>query len=620
MTPRSSVAEKDLLRFATCGSVDDGKSTLIGRLLFDCGLLPDDQLDELRRASANRLTGPEGLDLSLLVDGLMAEREQNITIDVAYRFFETLHRRFIVADAPGHEQYTRNMVTAASRAGVAVVLVDARNGIVLQTRRHLFIAGLMGIRHIMLAVNKMDLVGYDRARFADTADAFAGLAASLGIDRPVAIPISALHGDNVCRRSTAMPWYEGPTLIETLESAEPPAVVPSRFRMPMQYVIRADGDFRGYAGLIVGGRIAVGDEIAIQPSGTRSRVTRIATFDGDIAAAASGQSVTLCLADDIDVSRGDVMARADQPPIVADQFVAKMIWMDSDPLYPGRSYIMRLAAATVGGSVTEIRHVVDMEKMQEKAAKTLVLNDVASVKIALDRPIAFDTYADNRDMGAFILIDRMTNRTSGAGLIEHSLRRGENIAWQRFDSDRVSRAVAMGHRPAIVWFTGLPGAGKSTIANLVERKLAAVGRHCYILDGDNVRHGLNRDLGFVAADRVENIRRVAEVARLMADAGLIVLVSFISPFARERAMAREIAQDIPFVEVFVDASLATCETRDPKGLYRKARSGAIVNFTGIDSPYEPPSAPDLRLDANNESAETLAELVFDHVQRVTFPT
>ncbi|HEX9465527.1 MAG TPA: sulfate adenylyltransferase subunit CysN [Alphaproteobacteria bacterium] len=598
---------KELLRFMTCGSVDDGKSTLIGRLLFDSGVLSDDQLAQLRADSRNRVVSPEGVDVSLLVDGLMAEREQNITIDVAYRFFETPRRRFIVADTPGHEQYTRNMATGASRAELAVLLVDARKGLLSQTRRHAFIAALMGIRQAILAVNKMDLVGFDTATFDRIASEFADFAAKIGLSSVRAIPVSALRGDTVFRRSADMPWYEGPTLLEALEAAALTPAAETPFRMPVQYVIRAQPDFRGYAGLVVGGRVAVGDEVTISPGGRKSRVARLSTFDGDVPAVERGRSVTLCLADDIDVSRGDVLAAVDQAPTVSEQFAARLVWMDEEPLYHGRSYTLQLGATRVNATVTEIRHRIEVDTLGERPAKSLALNDIAVVKVALDRPIALDAYAANRDTGSFILIDRMTHRTAGAGMILHSLYRGQNLAWQHFEVDHAQRTALKGQKAAILWFTGLSGAGKSTIANLVERKLTADGRHCYILDGDNVRHGLNRDLGFTVADRVENIRRVAEVARLMADAGLIVIVSLISPFIRERAMAREIAGDIDFMEVFVDTPVEICEQRDPKGLYRKARAGAIANFTGINAPYERPETPDVVLTTTGDPPEMLAD-------------
>jgi bifunctional enzyme CysN/CysC len=611
----SATKTKDLLRFVTCGSVDDGKSTLIGRLLFDSELLSDDQLAQLRTDSRNRMVGPEGVDFSLLVDGLMAEREQNITIDVAYRFFATSRRRFIVADAPGHEQYTRNMVTGASRADLAVLLVDARKGLSRQTRRHAVIAGLMGIRQLVLAVNKMDLVDYARARFTDIVDAFKSFSAKAGLPAPVAIPLSGLQGDNVCRRSARMAWYTNPTFLEALEGAEIIPEARGPFRMPVQYVTRGPGDFRGYAGLVSGGQVALGDQIAVSPSGRRSKVARLVTFDGDVPVAATGQSVTVCLADEVDVSRGDVLAAPSTAPTVSDQFAAKLVWMDDEPLYHGRAYTLRLGTNLVNASITEIRNTIDVDTLDERPAKSVALNDIAVVKVAVDRPVAFDAYGENRDLGGFILIDRMTHRTAGAGLIEHSLRRGENLTWQQFEVDRGRRAALMGHKPAVLWFTGLSGAGKSTVANLVERKLTASGRHCYIIDGDNVRHGLNKDLGFTAADRVENIRRVAEVAHLMADAGLIVVVSLISPFVRERNMAREIAGDIDFLEIFVDTPVEVCEARDPKGLYRKARSGAIKNFTGIDAPYEPPPAPDLTLKAADTPADVLADQVVTALHR-----
>jgi bifunctional enzyme CysN/CysC len=605
----SSVPAKDLLRFVTCGSVDDGKSTLIGRLLFDSDLLSDDQLAQLRVDSRNRLVGPEGVDFSLLVDGLMAEREQNITIDVAYRFFETARRRFIVADTPGHEQYTRNMATGASRADLAVLLVDARKGLLRQTRRHAVIVGLMGIRQVILAINKMDLVDHAADRFREIVDAFQAFQVKAKVPAAIAIPLSGLNGDNVCRRSERTTWYAGPTLIEALEQARLAPEARGPFRLPVQCAIRGPSDFRGYAGLVSGGEIAVGDDVQVQPSGRRSRVARLVTFDGDLKTAATGQSVTVCLADETDVSRGDVLAKPAAVPTVSDQFAAKLVWMDDEPLYHGRVYTLRLGTNLVNASVTEIRHIVDIDTLEERPAKSVALNDIAVVKVAVDRPVAFDTYGENRDLGGFILIDRMTHRTSGAGLIEHSLRRGENLTWQEFEVDRGRRAALMGHKSAILWFTGLSGAGKSTIANLVERKLMAGGRHCYIIDGDNVRHGLNRDLGFTTADRVENIRRVAEVARLMADAGLIVVVSLISPFVRERNMAREIADDIDFVEIFVDTPVEVCEARDPKGLYRKARAGAIKNFTGIDAPYERPPAPDVLLKAAAAPPDELADAV-----------
>ena len=606
---------KDLLRFITCGSVDDGKSTLIGRLLFDSQLLSDDQLSELRRDSRNRITGPEGVDFSLLVDGLMAEREQGITIDVAYRFFETAGRRYIVADTPGHEQYTRNMVTGASRAELALLLADARKGLLRQTKRHAQIAALMGIPRVILAVNKMDLVEFDAEVFKAISTEFSAFALTLGFTDVRSIPVSGLQGDNVLHRSANMPWFDGPILGEALEEAETHGAIGGPFRMPVQCVVRTDPDFRGYAGLVVGGSVAVGDEVSISPSRARSRVRRIVAFNGDLQQASTGQSVIICLADDVDVSRGDIVAAVDACPIIADQFAAELIWMDEEPLYPGRSYALRLGTNAANASATEIGNIIDVETQAQIPAKQMRLNDIGHVKIAADRLIAFDTYRENRDMGGFILVDRLSNRTVGAGTIVHALRRGQNIQVQKFDIDRAIRADLKGQKPAVVWLTGLSGAGKSTIANIVEQRLTLQGRHCYILDGDNIRHGVNKDLGFTAADRVENIRRVAEIARLLADAGLIVVVSLISPFIRERAMAREIAGDIDFLEVFVDAPLAVCEARDPKHLYAKARAGAIVNFTGIDAPYESPPSPDLTLQTANATAESLAELLIAGLQQ-----
>jgi len=602
----ASVSDKELLRFITCGSVDDGKSTLIGRLLFDSQQLSDDQLAELRRDSRNRITGPEGVDFSLLVDGLMAEREQGITIDVAYRYFESAGRRYIVADTPGHEQYTRNMATGASRADLALLLTDARKGLLRQTKRHAQIAALMGISRVILAVNKMDLVDFSADVFQTISTDFSAFASTLGLSDVRSIPVSGLQGDNVLRRSANMPWFDGPSLLETLDTAERSSPIAGPFRMPVQGVIRTEPDFRGYTGLIVGGSISVGDEVMICPSRARSRVRRIATFGGELQMATAGQSVTVCLTDNVDVSRGDIIAEADVAPTIADQFAAELIWMDEEPLYPGRSYALRLGTNTVNASATEIGNIIEVQTQAQVPAKQMRLNDIGHVKIAADRLMAFDTYRENRDMGGFVLIDRLSNRTVGAGMIAHALRRGQNVQVQKFDINRAIRAELKGQKPAVVWLTGLSGAGKSTIANIVEQRLTLVGRHCYILDGDNVRHGVNKDLGFTAADRVENIRRVAEIARLLADAGLIVIVSLISPFIRERAMAREIAGDIDFLEVFVDAPLAVCEARDPKHLYAKARAGAIVNFTGIDAPYEPPPSPDLRLETANATAESLA--------------
>jgi bifunctional enzyme CysN/CysC len=607
--------DKDLLRFVTCGSVDDGKSTLIGRLLFDSELLLEDQVDRLRQESRHRITGPEGIDFSLLVDGLMAEREQGITIDVAYRFFETVRRRYVVIDAPGHEQYTRNMATGASHADIAVILVDVRKGLTPQTLRHAYIVQLMGVKSVVLAVNKMDAVNFDQGRFDEIVDRFNEDAKRIGLRDVTSVPVSALCGDNVYFPSKHMPWYSGPTLLESLERVERPSEEKRPFRMPVQYVVRAEADFRGYAGLIFSGEISVGDSILIQPSAAASRVARIVTFDGDIRSAHAGQSVTLLLASDVDVSRGDVLASADTPAETADQFAARLVWFDAEPLYHGRSYAIRLGTRLATATITEIKSTVDLSDLSHKPAKTVLINDVSEVKIATDQPVVFDPYGDDRLMGGFVLIDRITNDTVGAGIIDHPLRRGQFIPWQHFEVDRVVRARAKGQQPAVIWMTGLSGSGKSTIADLVERKLTAAGRHCYTLDGDNVRHGLNRDLGFTPADRVENVRRVAETARLMADAGLLVIVSLISPFARERAMARDIAGDINFLEIFVDADLVVCEARDPKGLYAKARSGAIVNFTGIDAPYEVPQSPDMLLATGKYPAERLANDLIVEMKR-----
>ena len=598
--------ERDLLRFITCGSVDDGKSTLIGRLLYDCRLLLDDQLAGLEADSARfGTTGPDRLDLALLVDGLLAEREQGITIDVAYRFFDTGRRRFIVADTPGHEQYTRNMATGASTADAAVLLVDARKGVLTQTRRHAHIAVLLGIRHLVLAVNKMDAVGWDQAVFERIVADFRGVTERLGAPEAVCIPVSALLGDNVSRCSEAMGWYDGPTLIERLEAIPTAADARDRpFRLPVQWVNRPHADFRGFSGTVVSGAVRRGDAIAVLPSGRTTTVARIVTMDGDLDEAAAGQAVTLVLADEVDVSRGDVIARADARPEVADQFAAHLVWMDARPMLPERDYLLRLGTATVGARVTALRHAVHVDSGERVAARRLELNEIGLCNLALDRPLPFDPYAADRATGGFILIDRVGNGTVGCGMIDFALRRAANIHLHATKVDKAARAA--GQTPCVLWFTGLSGAGKSTVADLVEQELHRRGRHTMLLDGDNLRHGLNRDLGFTDADRVENVRRTAEVARLMVEAGLIVLVCLISPFRAERRMARERLEEGEFVEVFVDAPLAVCEARDVKGLYRKARSGLIPNFTGIGSPYEPPETPELILPAGEETAEALA--------------
>jgi bifunctional enzyme CysN/CysC len=604
----------DLLRFITCGSVDDGKSTLIGRLLHDTKLLFDDQLAALAADSRRHGTQGERIDFALLVDGLSAEREQGITIDVAYRFFSTQRRKFIVADCPGHEQYTRNMATGASTADLAVVLVDARKGLLTQTRRHSYIVSLLGIRHVLLAVNKMDLVDYDQATFDAIAAEYGLLASQLGIAHVQAIPLSALEGDNVLRRSDAMAWYDGPTLLEHLESVDTHR--DSRdigFRLPVQWVARPDQHFRGFAGTVAAGEVAPGDGVIALPSGRRSRIVRIVTADGDLARAVRGQAVTLTLADELDISRGDVLASGQRPPQVADQFAAHVLWLGEQPLLPGRPYWLKLGTATVSASVTEIKHKVDVNTQEPLAAKHLELNEVGYCNLHLDRAIPFEAYADNRALGGFILIDRQSNATVAAGTIDFALRRAGNIHWQHVDVDKQSRARIKAQQPRCLWFTGLSGAGKSTIANLVEKRLLAMGHHTYLLDGDNVRHGLNKDLGFTDEDRVENIRRVAEVARLMVDAGLIVLVSFISPFRAERRMARAMFAPGEFLEVFVDTPLGVAERRDAKGLYAKARAGQIRNFTGIDSPYEVPENADITLDTQAHSETELAEALVDRV-------
>ncbi len=605
---------KGLLRFITCGSVDDGKSTLIGRLLYESKLVFEDQLAALEADSKKVGTQGGDLDLALLVDGLAAEREQGITIDVAYRFFSTEKRKFIVADTPGHEQYTRNMATGASTADLAVILVDARKGVLPQTRRHSYIVSLLGVRHVVLAVNKMDAIGYGRETFEAIVAEYRDFAGRLGFSDIFAIPLSALRGDNVTTVSERMSWFAGPPLMQHLETVEIEQDTLRRpFRMPVQWVSRPHQDFRGFSGFVVAGRIRPGELIRVAPSGRQSRVARIVTADGDLPEAVAGQSVTLVLADEVDVSRGDVLAAADSPPTAADQFQATLVWMHEEPMLPGRPYLMKIGTRTITASVTDLRHKVNVNTLEHVAAKQLELNEIGICNLSTDAPVAFDPYAEIRDTGGFVLIDRLSNDTVGAGMLHFALRRAENVHWQALDVTRESRAALKGQRPCVLWFTGLSGAGKSTIANLVEKRLAARGRHTCLLDGDNVRHGLNRDLGFTEADRVENIRRVAEVARLMADAGLIVLVSFISPFRAERRLARERMVEGEFIEVFVETPLAEAEKRDPKGLYRKARQGLIRNFTGIDSPYEPPEHAELvldttRLDAEAAAAEVVAEL------------
>ncbi|MDB5455561.1 MAG: sulfate adenylyltransferase, large subunit [Caulobacter sp.] len=601
---------KSLLRLITCGSVDDGKSTLIGRLLYDSKTIFEDQLASLEADSRRVGTQGQNIDFALLVDGLAAEREQGITIDVAYRFFSTDKRKFIVADTPGHEQYTRNMVTGASTADAAVILIDARKGVLTQTRRHSYLVSLLGIRHVVLAVNKMDLVGWDQGVFDAIVADYRAFADQIGLSVFTPIPISGLGGDNMASKSAPAPWYDGPILMDWLEDVQVEAVDQAKpFRMPVQWVNRPNLDFRGFSGLIASGAVKPGDRVKALPSGRESRVARIVVQPSDLDRAVAGQSVTLTLEDEIDVSRGDVLVAADDPCAVAGQFEATLVWMDDDPLPPGRAYLLKIGTRTVGASVTEIKHRVNVNTLEHTAAKRLELNEIGLVNLSLDQPIPFEAYADNRELGGFILIDRLNNRTVGAGLLNFALRRADNIHWQHTDVDKASRGALKGQRGRVVWLTGLSGAGKSTIANLVEKRLHALGRHTYLLDGDNVRHGLNKDLGFTEEDRVENIRRVAEVAKLMVDAGLIVLTAFISPFRAERRLAREILADGEFVEVFVDTPLAVAEARDVKGLYKKARAGDLKNFTGIDSPYEAPEAPELRIDTTTIDPIQAAERI-----------
>jgi bifunctional enzyme CysN/CysC len=606
---------KDMLRFITCGSVDDGKSTLIGRLLYDSKMIFEDQLAALESDSKKQGTQGAEIDFALLVDGLAAEREQGITIDVAYRFFNTEKRKFIVADCPGHEQYTRNMVTGASTADLAVILIDARKGVLVQTRRHSYLCHLLGIRNLVLAVNKMDLVDYDQGVFNRIVADYAAFAQEIGIEAFTALPISGFKGDNITALSANMPWYQGPTLIEHLETVE---VLTSRdadkpLRLPVQWVNRPNLDFRGFAGLIASGSVRPGDEVRVLPSGKTSTVTRIVTLGGDLDRAVAGQSVTLCLADEIDCSRGDVITASAAPPQVADQFEATLVWMDDLPLQVGRGYWLKLGTQTVSVTVQQPKYTVNVNTLEQLAAKTLELNAIGVAELTCDKPLVFEPYADSRTLGGFILIDKLTNRTVAAGMLKFSLRRAQNVHWQALDVSREAHAALKHQRPAVLWFTGLSGSGKSTIANLVEKKLHALGHHTFLLDGDNVRHGLNKDLGFTEADRIENIRRVGEVAKLMTDAGLIVLTAFISPFSAERDMVRAMLPKGEFVEIFVDTPLVEAERRDVKGLYKKARAGTLKNFTGIDSPYEAPPSPELRIDTTGESPEQAAERIVDFV-------
>jgi bifunctional enzyme CysN/CysC len=606
--------QKSLLRFITCGSVDDGKSTLIGRLLYESKMIFEDQLTAL--AADSKKVGTRGgeLDFALLVDGLAAEREQGITIDVAYRFFSTDKRKFIVADTPGHEQYTRNMVTGASTADLAVILIDARKGVLTQTRRHSYLVSLIGIRRIVLAINKMDLVDYSRDVYERIERDYREFGARIGLDDITCIPLSAVHGDNVVAHSDRMPWYHGPALMEHLERVpvgDDVALKP--FRMPVQWVNRPSQDFRGFAGVIISGTVRIGDAVRVAPSGRQSRIARILLGDTDVDVAVANQSVTLTLTDEIDVSRGDVVAAVDAPPAVADQFEATIVWMHDQPMLQGRTYLMKIGAQMSSATVAPLKYQVNVNTLEHVAAKRLGLNDIGVCDLELTRPIAFEPYTENRDLGGFILIDRVSNTTVGAGLLHFALRRSQNVHWQALDVNKHARARQKTQKPSVLWFTGLSGAGKSTIANMVEKRLHALGRHTYLLDGDNVRHGLNKDLGFTDADRVENIRRVAEVARLMTDAGLIVLVSFISPYRAERRMARELVEKGEFLEVFVDTPLSIAEARDPKGLYKKARRGELKNFTGVDAPYEKPENPDIRIDTTRLSPEAAADSIVQHL-------
>ncbi len=606
---------KSTLRFITCGSVDDGKSTLIGRLLYESQLLLDDQLAALEADSKRVGTQGEELDFALLVDGLQAEREQGITIDVAYRYFTTDRRQFIVADTPGHEQYTRNMVTGASTADLAVILVDARKGVLVQTRRHSYVVALMGISQVVLAVNKLDLVDYDESAFRAIEDEYRSFAAALGIKRVTCIPVSALRGDNLLGPSPNTPWYDGPDLMRCLEDApvgSDAAAGPLRF--PVQWVNRPSSDFRGFSGAVAGGVVRPGDRVVVLPVGTASTVERIVSADGDLPEAAPGQSVTLTLSDEIDVSRGDVICATDQPASVSDQVEAHIVWMHEQPMLPGRRYLLKLGTRTVNATLARPKYRLNVNTLEHAAATTLALNEIGVCNLSLDREVAFDPYGANRDLGGFILIDRLTNETVGAGMVNFGLRRAQNLHWQDVEVDAAAHTALKGHRPAVIWLTGLSGAGKSTIANVLERKLHADGVHTFLLDGDNVRHGLNRDLGFTDADRVENIRRVGEVCRLMAQAGLVVIAAFISPFRAERRMVRDLLDRGTFCEVFVDAPLEVAASRDPKGLYAKARQGQLQHFTGVDSPYEPPSDPELHVDTTVTTPDAAADQVIRHLR------
>ncbi|MGB3753203.1 MAG: sulfate adenylyltransferase subunit CysN [Parerythrobacter sp.] len=606
-------AHKTMLRFITCGSVDDGKSTLIGRMLYDTKMIFEDQLAGLEADSKRSGTQGEAIDFALLVDGLAAEREQGITIDVAYRFFTTERRKFIVADCPGHEQYTRNMVTGASTADAAVILVDARKGVLPQTRRHSFLCHRLGIRNIVLAVNKVDLVDYDEAVFDDIVADYVAFAETIGIETFTGLPISGFAGDNIVAPSDSTPWYGGPPLIALLEAIEPAAENDATFAMPVQWVNRPNLDFRGFAGTIASGRVKAGDAVKVLPSGKATTIARIVSMDGDLDQADSGQSVTLVLADELDCSRGDVLAAADAPPEAADQFEATLVWMDDEAMLAGRGYWLKIGTQMVSASVQEPKYEINVNTMDRLAAKTLTLNAIGVAEVRTEKPIVFAPYADNRTLGGFILIDKITNRTVAAGMLHFALRRAQNIHRQPTDIGRADHAALKNQAPRVLWFTGLSGSGKSTIANEVEKQLALMNRHTFLLDGDNVRHGLNRDLGFTDADRVENIRRIGEVARLMTDAGLIVLTAFISPFRAERDMVRAMLSDGEFTEIFVDTPLDVAEQRDVKGLYRKARAGQIKNFTGIDSPYEPPLSPEITVNTVEMSPAEAARHILDQI-------
>ncbi|GAB5447346.1 sulfate adenylyltransferase subunit CysN [Gymnodinialimonas sp.] len=605
-----SQEKKSFLRFITCGSVDDGKSTLIGRLLFETKLIFEDQLAAVERDSKKHGTTGEDIDLALLVDGLEAEREQGITIDVAYRFFTTDKRKFIVADTPGHEQYTRNMATGASTADLAVLLVDARHGIQVQTKRHAFLVSLLGIRHVVLAVNKIDLVNFDKGKFDAIREDFEKFARSFDFDTLTAVPISARFGDNVTEKSANTSWYDGPTLLEHLETIEVQSDLEQHpFRMPVQWVNRPNLDFRGFSGTIASGKVRPGDPVVVAGSGRDAVVSRVVTMDGDLEEGVASEAVTIVLDREIDVSRGDILVPPSHRPEVTDQFAAHIVWMAEDEMFPGRPYLLKIGTRTVTAQITEIKHRIDVNTFDHLAAKELGLNEVGFCNVSLSEEIAFDPYEANRDTGAFVLVDRLTNATVGAGMVWFALRRATNIHWQALDVSKSSRAALKGQKPAVLWFTGLSGSGKSTIANLVEKRLHAQGRHTYVLDGDNVRHGLNRDLGFTDADRVENIRRVAETSKLFTDAGMVTLVSFISPFRAERRMAREMVEDGEFVEVFIDTPIEVCRQRDPKGLYKKADAGELKNFTGVDSPYEAPEQAEIHIDTTTGEPEEHAEKI-----------